>query len=207
MEVPPNIEGLLHLAGFVVLLSVAYLGLDKFEKFKTAFDMIAPELARQRKRASDVLLALDIKETDIVKPDPLLGPFWQHMVCFITGIEHQFTTCYAIYFFIRRQKHIPLLNYFRNRWDTRIVGIAFVISLAGFLFLIATTLDFSLNMSPCSARLFFFGYIVIILWILFSLSILHWRLQNIDGICEKCYERIQRRMDEIKDAAKKIVAK
>ena len=84
---PPHVDGLLHLGAVTVLLTAAYLGLDKFEKFRTAFQTIAPDVARQAEKAKSVLVALDIIETEVVVLDPHFGMFWQYMICFITGCD------------------------------------------------------------------------------------------------------------------------
>jgi len=193
-----------------VLLTAAYLGFDKSEKFQSAFETIAPDVARQLEKAKSALIGLDTVETDTYVLDPEYGIYWQYMICYITGINHRiedWRKCYILYFFFRRQKHVPLLNYFRRRWDVPIVGALLFVFLTTFIYLVALTLDFDLPTDSRTLRCIFFAYVIGIVWVLFSLIILHGPLQNIDKTCEKGYVKIATKMDNAIRRAAKIQQK
>ena len=134
-----HIEGLLHLATFAAAVAVAYVGLDKFggERYQSAYDRIAPEVAHEEAETKKVLYELDLIKDGVAILKTKYGPFWQYLLCYITGTEYEIIHWRRIIYFVRRQYHIPLLGFFRSRLDTPLVTVMLLWVLVSLFFLLA----------------------------------------------------------------------
>ena len=209
----PHVHGLLHLAVLAVALTGGYLGLDKLghEKFRSAFDSIAADAALDLKDTPKILKDLDIMKGKIaVLHPPEFGAFWQYMICYITGTAYEITwnkyraAACKIWYFFRRQRHIPLLGYFRKRWDFFTVIVMLIWTITSFFYLVALTLDFGLKIPSTILCEIFFSYLIVVIWIFLLLVILQWKLPKMSQTLEGCSRRARDKLREVRDRMKNI---
>jgi hypothetical protein len=201
-----HLEGLLHLATFAAAVSAAYVGLDKFggERYRSAYDKIAPEVAHEETETKRILYELDIMKNDVAVLKTKYGAFWQYLLCYITGTNYEIEKWRSFLYFFRRQKHIPLLGFFRKRLDTPLVTAMLVWTLVSLFFLIGETLDISPAVRISILRYLFISYIAIICSVFFLTFAIQWRLQKIKLTCQGCYRIIRNEMREVTDLAERI---
>jgi hypothetical protein len=132
------------------------------------------------------------------------GPFWQYFLCYITGTQYEITKWRAFIYFFSRQKHIPLLGFFRKRLDTPLVALMLAWALSSLFLLTGETLDIGIVINVGTLRYFLFSYIAIILLVFFLTFVIQWRLQKIKLTCQGCYRIIRNEMREVTDLAERI---
>jgi hypothetical protein len=180
VEGDPQVEGLLHLAVLAIAISGGYIGLDKLghEKFQAAFENIAPGAARELENTKKILKDLDLIEGEVAILHPRHGWFYQYVVCFVTGIRYELPAAYSFAFFFRRQMHVPLLGYFRRRWDVPTASAMLALSMVSCWYLVAASLR---CVAPVQHQVLLglFGfYILVIIWIFVLVLALQWKLQK-----------------------------
>ena len=129
-----HLEGLLHLASMAVLLTAGYIGVDRVRRdeadnFKRTLQDVGRQV-REKLRKIDVLVTTPTgDEAHLIHA---LNVDAAHMLCHVANIRvflmqngqpvplgwfHR-TRCA-----IARQKHIPVLAYFRNRFDRKFLTL------------------------------------------------------------------------------------
>jgi hypothetical protein len=191
-----HVHGLLHLAVLAIAVAGGYIGLDKLghEKFQSAFDSIAPGAATELEETKQILMSLDLMQAETAILHPKYGMFYQYLICYITEIKYEIPLVFRIWYFLRRQKHIPLLGYFRHRWDVPTVFVMLTWCIVSFWFFVALTMDFGLPIKSEIINVGFFSYIFVIAWIFLMLASIQWKLQKIRETCEGCYHYIRNKM-------------
>jgi hypothetical protein len=193
----PTMEGLLHLAVLAIAIAGGYIGLDKLghEKFRSAFDNIEPGAARELNETRKILMSLDLMEGEVAILHPRYGMFYQYLVCVVTGIPYELAAPYRFAYFFRWQRYVPLLGYFRRRWDVPTVLIMFAWAMLSFCCLVASTIDFGIQKIDNQGMIaLFISYVVIIGWVILLVVALKWKLQKIPQTCQTCYGNIKPKM-------------
>jgi hypothetical protein len=210
-----NVEALLHLNVLSLIITIAYLGLDRVHLEKDAF---LASLEEAREKALAFVLRFDVSpgKTPAVKSMFYRFPFWIklkfYVICQVANVHRDITMGRAWRFThcCHRQRYVPLLNYFYKRRDRLWVSLFATILLILFLYTTAAALwdlqyfpaDFWMRLHWIySESLMTPNYwicIVILLWIFFTIGMTH-ILQHVGSICDRLQVDIDTHMKEIAD--------
>src|SRR5437868_5997077 len=99
-----------------------------------------------------------------------------------------------------RQRHIPLLGYFRHRVDLKLVAGLAVFSTMTFLVMTAATIwEMPMLANKTVAGSLFVTYVLLLLWILISVAA-SYRLRKIGTICEGLEKEVDGRLEKVLQA-------
>ena len=194
-----HIDGLLHLTAMAVAISIAYMGVDRISGEPDRFHTM---LLAVTGRVRELVLQLDVKQTkkdtngDDRKTTQLkliYDKHPMHVLCFVAKEPISLGWYRRLCHTYVREKQIPLLGYFRHRFDRKLVTTFGILSLIAFF-----AISYISVWDSITINLFFIRFVVTseaiampifilstvgISWILFSASVAY-KLFNLDLICQ-----------------------
>lgn len=145
MEHAQHIESILHLSSLSLIITIAYLGLDRVHLEKDAF---LDALERAKDKAIQFVRRCDIKPGEKPESSSMFYrfPFWVKLkfyaLCQVAGVNWDIDMGghWRLLHWCHRQRHVPLLGYFKKRRDRGLVSIFAAILLLIFLYMTAAAL-------------------------------------------------------------------
>src|SRR5947209_2376065 len=116
-----HVDGLLHLDAMVVLISAAYVGLDRL---KTEPERFHTMLKNVESLVQDLLLSLEIEkkvETGKLVIKRMFEIYEIYFLCYVAKQKVELDKSTRAANFIKHQIHAPALWYFRTRLDLIVV--------------------------------------------------------------------------------------
>ena len=222
VAIPPlHVEAMLHLAAMAVAVTAAYLGLDSVRIRRDGFRR---ELDRFKRVINRRLTEVDVRRCggaraqlrEVFNRSPV------HVLCYVADMEMNLNVVRWAWHVIHRQRYVPMLSYFRNRFDRRLIFFLLCISSASFFWLTdAAIWEKNWIYEKEATAFLYWMYVAIILWIFLTVGV-SIRLQSLSGTCdvllaildsyiadagnanrrniETTVERVQRRRDAVDDA-------
>lgn len=209
-----HVEALLHLSALVLIVSVAYLGLDKVHLEK---DLFLEALKGSKTKAINFARQCDVMPGQAPAPEsmfyrfPFLVKLKFYVICQIADVNGKINMgIFRPMHYCHRQMHGPLHGYFTNRRDRVWVSIFAAFSLLIFFYLTAAALwelkwflaDYFkfLHWVPneCLMTPIYWINVGFVVWIVLSVAVTHW-LQNIDAITDSLQTDVDTHMKSIAD--------
>jgi hypothetical protein len=213
MEHALPIESILHLSSLSLIITIAYLGLDRVHLEKDAF---LASLNGAREKAEGFVRRYDIKPGE--KPDHssmfYRFPFWIKLkfytICQVAGVNWDIDMGgqWRLLHWCHRQRHVPLLGYFKKRRDRGWISLFAAILLLIFLYMTAASL-WSLQYFPAdllpslhwieAKNLLTPAYwicLFVLFWIFATVGITH-LLKHIEAACTRLQDSVDEHMKAI----------
>lgn len=207
----PHIESILHLSALALIVAIAYLGLDRVHQEK---DNFLEALDRAKAKATAFVLQCDVERTvpaeAMFNRFPFLVRLKFYALCQIAGVNGNIEMGFwgRVSHLCHRQRHVPLLGYFRRRQDRTWISIFALLLLVIFLYMTAAAL-WKLTHFPTDLWWFakwietkelltpsYWACMAILLWIFFTVGMTH----LLGGIETSC-DRLQKAVDDHMKAA------
>ena len=211
-----HIESILHLSALSLVVSIAYLGLDKVHQEKDAFK---ESLAKAREKALELVSRCDVTIGADPGPEAIFYrfPFGVrlkfYLLAYIAAAQIKMGVIYRSCHWFHRQVKVPCLRYFDSGFDRIFVSIFALVSLGIFLYLTAAALwdfhwfflDQALADKPAWINLawfpmqsvmpvFYWACSFILLWIFFTVGVTH-ILKNLEKICDSMQTAVDLQME------------
>ena len=224
MSIQLHVEALLHLSALVLIVSIAYLGLDKIHLEK---DQFLEALNASKELAINFVRRCDVKPGETPEKVAMFyrfPPFVKlkfYAICAIadTNGSIKMGMVYRPLHYCHRVKYVPLHGYFSDRRDRFWVLLIALFSLVAFFYLTATALwdldwfpgdlDGWLPNAPAifhmhwisNKTLFtpiYWCYCIGALWIIFSVAVTY-RLRNIQATTGRLINAVDTHMTAAAD--------
>lgn len=193
-----HVDGLLHLAALTFVATVAYIGIDRIRQVQP--DSFQNQLERAGARVKELLFRLDVKKADKDKLKDLYDKEPVHILCHVAKEKITLGMRRRIRHTVCRQWYIPILGYFRHRTDLVVVGILCFLSFIILLALTAASMWGLKSLFLIPVNYFALGSFVLLpcflLWISITVA-LSVRLQQIDSICKKFEDEVEKYVNDI----------
>jgi hypothetical protein len=217
-------EGLLHLSAFAAAVSIAYVGLDRIHWDDERF--FVSLVQAEKDTAALLLLKFGIKKEEVSPQEAFdLFRFFVRLklfaLCHVANAQVEMGWWCRFWHYVHIQRHVPLLPYFRHRWDRTIIGFMAVAALLIFFYLgaVATWQISSFPVPACTwhpifnidlcrfvwsteienaTPFFFWACIAIISWVCLT-GAASQRLQQIKYRCKKLETNVMARVELMKD--------
>jgi hypothetical protein len=219
-----HVEGLLHLSGIALAVTIAYVGLDKIRWEENVFFKHLEEV--EKDIAASLLrfgIQTDGKFVNAKASCKLFPLFCLRLklfaLCHVAQARVQMGFWGRVWHWFHIQRHAPLLPYIRSRWERRIIRLMAVTALSIFLYVsaLATWQMTSFPWPGCDVHNFlgynlcnyvwsrpvedvvpyFYGIsAAILLWVCVT-GAASQRLQNIKARCQLLVDTVTTRVNEM----------
>jgi hypothetical protein len=192
---PVHLEGLLHLSALTSAVTIGYVGLDRIRIQLKDEGALERAIASVSTRVEVLLRQLDVVETNgyisfIYDFPPA------YVLTHVAGmpVKQGWKRPYRA---ICRQRHVPLIGYFRNRVDLKLVAASAVLCTLSFLILTAATIwDLPAITNKAVAGSLFVIYVSLLIWILISVAA-SYRLRHIGDVCQELEKEVDGRLETV----------
>jgi hypothetical protein len=196
-----NADVLLHLSALVVAITIAYIGLDQI---RWEPDVFEARLDAAETQAEGLVARTDVRKNKI--PDrsarfykfPFLIRIKFYVLCHVARAKIKMGAMRIFHIFYR-QRHVPLLGYFRKRADRKCVMILGAIALLLFLY---GTADSAFELRWISEEAWavysFWISVVILFWVILTALVSH-MLLDIQDRCDQLYNCIEEHAKKVVD--------
>jgi hypothetical protein len=199
---PIHPEGLLHLAAFTVAVTIGYVGLDKVTGEQIiSRDQLEQEITKVSARVDKLLTRHAVIETDGLMNFIFDFPNI-YVLCHVAGrrVRHRWPWQRPLRA-IHRQRHVPLLNYFRHRRDMRLVFRFAIFATLTFVILTASTVwELPKVSNKLVGEILYIAYVCIIGWIVISVPASA-KLRRIGPTCDALEKQVDERLERVLQAS------
>jgi hypothetical protein len=191
-----QIDGMLHLGALAIALTLGYIGLDKHIRGSVA--ELNPVSTEVRDTLENLLKRLDLVSTNLEAEDFLFPRYWTYIACVLAQQPYTAAFWRRVFYFVRRQKDLPLLGYFRSNVDMYVVPILCIACFVTFVSVADDGLWAAISITDIRiVRFIFILYLLTILWLIVSLVMLLKLVRNVQAVSNRSRDKLNFRADRI----------
>ncbi len=189
-----DVGALLHLASMDVLVSAAYIGIDRIEHEPDRFR------SKLKETISDVqklLLQLDVKQQGKLVLKDTYDGYPMRLLCHVAEEKISLGVSGRAFFFFRKLQHAPMLAYFKNGID--LAAVTFINFISTILFLVVSAIciwNFRYGSFFVTGSFIFLSASLV--WIFFTAAV-SYRLHNLHSLCQSYIVNVEAQVIRIRD--------